>query len=396
MILMKASIEYSKPTTHFWTEYERLWWQSLSHPVFEAPSLLKYFASVADGDLAIYTCRQDDQLIGAAFFHRENGAYTFLSDLKTDHNCFVIHRDCSDEAIKTFFELFHQKVQEEKWTLVLNNKPMWVPYMELFTRVGIDSNLFWLSAPSSVCPRLEESSPESLYRNLHKSKNNRYKRNRLLREHDAEFEILSGDKDLKEWANDFCNTHVIRWQDTITPSKFRSRSQRQFLLGCMKAWVNDGRLVRFALKAGDKRIAFVIGLVQENSLIYHSLTYHPDYHKYSPGKVLLLYLGEWMKEKSLNVLDFGDGNEAYKYDFANKERKLHSIFITHKTNIPFILKAKLTALVRSHPALIQLYREKLRPISKLAVSRLSKVLFQKMFLIHLHLLASEDISAILV
>jgi hypothetical protein len=368
---MKAILNYSEPSKDTWRAYEQLWEMSTNKPVFESPSLLKYFAKLAKGTVANFRYyRDDEQLIGAAFFHKANNVYSFLSDFKTDHSCFVLHRDCTETEIEGFFRGFHKTVKQENWSLVLNNNPMWVSYMDTFTQVGEESSLFWLSAQSSVCPRLEEKSPDSLLRNLTKSRNNRYKRNRLIREQDASFEILEGDENLDDWATAFANTHVKRWNGTLTPSKYRLKKHRQLLLGCLKAWAQDGRLVRFALKAGKTRIAFVIGLRQQNSLIYHALTYHPDFHKYSPGKVLLLYLGEWMHENKLNILDFGDGNEPYKYNFANKERELHSIFISKKHKILFILKARLTAMVRNNSAVIQLYRDKLRPAFKLLKSRI--------------------------
>ena len=387
---MKAYIDHSIPTDDFWTAYDHLWENSTDQPVFEAPSVLKYFATLSIDALAVFKCyREGGQLIGAALFHQKKGVYSFLSDYKTDYSCFVLHQTCTEAETKQFFKKFHQEVKNENWTLVLNNQPMWVSYMDIFTQSGKKSPLFWLSSQSSVCPRLEESSPDSLLKNLHKSRNNKYKRNRLLREQNAEFEVLDGADALEEWTEGFCQTHVIRWDDTITPSKYRSEEKRQLLLGCMNSWANDGRLVRLALKVGDTRIAFVIGLIQKNCLIYHSLTYHPDFHKYSPGKVLLLYIGEWMHKQQLNILDFGDGNESYKYDFANKERKLHSIFISKKRNLPFILKAKLTALVRNNAALIQWYRDKLRPALLLLKGRFSNAYLYPCMLIHLQMLSME-------
>ncbi|MEZ4939902.1 MAG: GNAT family N-acetyltransferase [Saprospiraceae bacterium] len=394
---MKAFIDYSQPDTTFWTAYDQLWAASKYMPAFESPSLLRYFSSLSADAVAVYkSYREDGQLIGAAFFHRKKNVYAFLSDYKTDYSCFVLHQDCTDAEIREFFETFHQEVKKENWSLVLNNNPMWVSYMDTFARTGKKSSLFWFSAQSSVCPRLEEKCPESLRQNLLQSRNNRYKRKRLQREHQTEFEVLEGDTDLAGWGSDFCQTHVIRWQDTLTPSKYQSEQERNFLLGCLQAWVADNRLVRFALKANGVRIAFVIGLRQKNSLIYHSLTYHPEFHKYSPGKVLILYLGEWMHEQHLNVLDFGDGNEPYKYNFANIERKLHAIFISKKQNFVFILKAKLIAAVRSNPALIQFYREKLRPRLKMAVSRMPKVQLRKLFLFHLSMLEIDYASLFLI
>ncbi|TNE59468.1 MAG: GNAT family N-acetyltransferase [Bacteroidetes bacterium] len=156
------------------------------------------------------------------------------------------------------------------------------------------------------------------------------------------------------------------WHNSKGKPVFQAPSLLQYFIdnskgvvGIFKCFKED-RLVRFPLKAGDKHIAFVIGLIEQRALIYHSLTYNPDFNKYSPGKVLILFLGEWMKKNNLHILDFGDRNEPYKYSFANKERKLHSVFISGKRDITFILNARLVSFFRSNPALIRFYREKAR------------------------------------
>jgi len=237
--------------------------------------------------------------------------------------------------------------------------------MDVFAESGRSSGLFWLSAKSSVCPMMKSGTPQALHERLSKSRNNRYKLNRLQREHGVEFEAYETDEGLEKWTNDFCDCHIVRWTGTATPSKYLNAERRVFLLNCLKAWHRDNILVRFSLKADGKRIAFIIGLIQENSLIYHNLTHDPDFNKHSPSLVLVVFLGEWMRERGFNTLDFGDGNESYKYNFANEEGQLNSIFISSKNNLPFIFRANVISKVRSTPFLIQLYRQKMRPLSRL-------------------------------
>jgi hypothetical protein len=362
---MKAFIDYSPPDVHFWREYGQLWERSAEKSPFQAPQVLQYFVKTVNDPIAIFKFYIGDKLKGAALFHKKGTTYSFLSDIKTDHNSFVISKDCHPEEVTSFFNCLHEAVRREKWTLVLNNQPMWVPYMDVFAESGRASGLFWLSAKSSVCPMVKFDTPENLYERLSKSRNNRYKLNRLQREHTVEFEANEMEEGLEEWANNFCDCHIARWKGTATPSKYFDPERRVFLLNCLKAWHRDGILVRFSLKADGKRIAFIIGLLQEKSLIYHNLTHDPDYNKHSPSLVLVILLGEWMRARGFNTLDFGDGNESYKYNFANEEGQLNSIFISSKNNLPFIIRANFISKVRSSPFLIQLYRQKMRPLSRL-------------------------------
>jgi len=366
---MKAYIDYSKPDTTFWREYAHLWENSANRPAFQSPNVLQYFAEKSPTPVAIYKFyNDDDELKGAALFHKRGKAYGFLSDMKTDHNSFVIHKDCGDVEVKFFLECLLAEIRRERWLIVLNNQPMWESYMDVFDQLGRASRLFWLSTKSSVCPMVKFDTPEALHERLSKSRNNRYKLNRLQREYTVEFEALDRDKDLENWTNEFCDSHIVRWSDTPTPSKYRDPERRVFLLNCMQAWHRDGILVRFSLKANGKRIAFIIGLVQGNSLIYHNLTHDPEFNRHSPSLVLVIFLGEWMKQRGLSVLDFGDGNESYKYNFANEEGQLNSIFIASKGNIPFIVRSKLISAVRGNSFLIQLYRQKVRPFTRLMLS----------------------------
>jgi CelD/BcsL family acetyltransferase involved in cellulose biosynthesis len=67
-------------------------------------------------------------------------------------------------------------------------------------------------------------------------------------------------------------------------------------------------------------------------------------------------MAKWITEKRLTKFDFGDGNEKYKYLFANKEQVLNRIMISRKNNIGFILKAKSIRIIRNNSYLYKLYR----------------------------------------
>lgn len=357
----QAYIDYRFPDEHFWDSYSLLWHNSSYQSAFQSPYFIRQLAESEKPSLAIYKYLVDGKLMGAVFFKSENGVYRFLSDKKTDHNFFVIHKECTSEGIKTFFENFLKEVKAENWALILNSQPAWASYMPALLATGKTSRLYWETSKVAVCPVFEAASPEALNSRLRKSRTNRYKMNRLKKEQEAVFEEFTDDEDLDNWVDAFCKTHVKRWKGTSTPSAFQSEEKRRFLSDCLHAWAKDNILVRFSARVGDERIAFCIGLIQENSLIYHSLTYDPEYSKYSPGKVLILFLGQWMERQNLNVLDFGHGDEPYKYRYANKELELNSIFISNNWNLPFILRAKIIKAVRENPGLINSYRKQIRP-----------------------------------
>ncbi|MBL7774363.1 MAG: GNAT family N-acetyltransferase, partial [Saprospiraceae bacterium] len=303
----------------------------------------------------------DGALMGAALFKRENGYYTFLSDMKTDANFFVLHRDCGPELTSRFFKKFVAAIEADKWALMLNHQPTWAGYMPALDAAVSNSNLYSLELDYSVCPVAKGETPEALFREVSASRNTRYKVNKLVKQEQGSFEVLTDDSDMDRWVEAFCDAHVERWATTPTPSSYRLPERRTFLKNCLQAWHADGVLVRFALRAGGGRIGFVAGLLEDETMIYHAPTFHPAYSHCSPGRVLIYYITQWMAENGLRVLDFGDGNEPYKYYVASQDLVSKRIFLSSKNNLRFIAKTKFIKAVRQNPVAYDLYQNRLKP-----------------------------------
>lgn len=358
---LEFKVIYGAPGNDFWEDFSTLWHNSMDRSPFKSPHILRYFVDRTKDKTIVFQCFKEGRLRGNVFFKKNAGTFTFLSDLKTDVNFFVLDRDLSKEEQKQFFEGLLQTVKREKWMLILNNQPAWAGYMPAFEEAGRDSGLFWLNFSYSVCPFVQAQTPEALFERVNSSRELRYRMNKLKKQEHAEFEVLTDDYDLELWVKEFCDAHILRWANTPTPSSFLDPLRRAFLLDCLKAWNADNVLVRFAIKVEQRRIGFVVGLREENSLIHHSTTFHPDYWKFSPGKALILFMTQWMKDENLRMLDFGDGNEPYKYDVADQEHVLNRIFISDKSNVSFIMKAGMIKLVRNNQKVYHLYQNRLKP-----------------------------------
>lgn len=367
---MSVPVTYNYPDEQFWDEYEGLWNDSLHKPVFKSPHYVKYLANRFKDTFAMYRYVSSDTLKGVVFFRKEGNEYHLLTDVKADHNFFVIHKSCSAEEIEEFFAGLLKVIKKEKWSLLLSVQPMWTSYMLSFVRNLDKSGLFWNVTKHTVCPVLEEETAKILYDKLNASRELRYRVSRIKSQLNGEFEILTGEEDLDEWVHKFCLLHRKRWEGTNSPSRYRNEEEERFLKNCLLSWIEDNVLVRFAVKVGGERIAFVICLVQQNSLIHHSTAYDDDFYKYSPGKALILIIAEWMKNKGLNVLDFGEGAESYKYAYTNKEMELSEFAIAAFSNVSFILRVKLKQIVREqisdNPKLKKFFKEKLKPLTQRA------------------------------
>ncbi len=358
---MNFSIFYQQPDTAFWERYTRLWQNSRHRSPFQSPNILRYYSDKNPGKVAVFQCERAGELLGAGLFKRDKDHYTFLSDMKTDANFFILHRDCTPNETRQFFEKLLQTTQKENWALMLNHKPAWAGYMDVLESVVQKSTLYALSLDYSVCPIAEAETPESLFKEVSASRNTRYKLNKFVKQQGS-FEVLTDDSDLEQWAEDFCNAHVLRWASTPTPSSYSNPERRIFFKNCLRAWYTDGVLVRFALRTEKGRIGLMAGLLEEETLIYHTPTFHPDFAHVSPGRVLIYYITQWMTENGLRRLDFGDGNEPYKYYVASKEQVLRRIFLSRKSNFRFILTTRFIKAIRENPRIYQVYQNKMKPL----------------------------------
>lgn len=361
--MMTCTLSYQKPNADFWAEYARLWRES-SHPSpFQAPTILRYYTEEQTQEVALFAARENGRLVGATLLRSSNDHWGFLSDLKTDANFCILHQDLSAEQQYCYFERLFQTAYSENWRLMLNHKPAWATYMPALEAALQNSELYHLSLDYSVCPIAEAPTPQALFDEVRASQNTRRKLNKFVKQEQGTFEVLTDDSDLDGWTEDFCNAHVLRWASTPTPSTYRDSHKREFLKNCLRAWQHDGLLVRFALRIPKGgRVGLMAGLLEGETLVYHAPTFHPSCAHVSPGRVLIYYIAQWMAENGLRRLDFGDGNEPYKYYVASQNQVLRRVFAARKSHLNFILKTRFIQAVRENARLYDLYQSRLKPL----------------------------------
>lgn len=179
---------------------------------------------------------------------------------------------------------------------------------------------------ATPCPVLSvppgHDSAQQLAAEIGRHKRVRTYENKLRRQPGFAFEVLEDAAELERWAAEFCDAHEWRWDRTATPSEFRFRHRREFLLACLRAWQADGTLVRFAVELGGERLAFAAAVVAKDRLTYHLVVTSPAGDPFRAGHVLIRLIGLWMVERKLRILDFGVGLEGYKLRYANGDEAL--------------------------------------------------------------------------
>ena len=358
---MNTSIIQSYPDTRFWDAFIDLWENSAQRSVFQGPHFLRYLAKKYEQTVAIFACYKEERLTGAAFFYNDHGVYRLLSEVKSDYNFITLHKDCTEQEVRFFFKQFFDEVKKRNWTITLGYQPSWAGYLKIMEHEGRSNGLFMAVSKHSICPVLEGETPEAILDWFNKLKNFRYYVNRLKKQQKAVFEVFTGDEDLDEWTKEFCDCHVKRWLNTPTPSDYELPEVRQLCRDVFRSWAQDNVLTRFSIRIGETRVAFNVALRQGNALVGHAQAYDPEFGKFSPGKALMYFIGEWMSNNGFNKIDFGKGGESYKFGMTNGELELYKIFVSNYTNVPFVMKSKLEKTVRSNTGFISVYRGKIKP-----------------------------------
>ena len=349
------------PDAGFWSEYTDLWKNSQCQSSFQAPLFLQFLVSILKAPPLVLRGYRDRKLIAATCFYKKESEYHFLSEMKADHNYFLLHKDMTDEETNQYFTNFLDRVKKRKWTFRLSKQPSWASYFVILQKALSENNLFWKVVPYNPCLVLEAEDPEALFKATNRQKL-RQKLNRLKEKDEVEFEVLQDEEDLDHWLREFYDAHIKRWSETSTPSSFNNPANCSFYRSCVLAWIKEGILVRFAIKVGARRIAFVVALLENGYLVHHTTSYVQDYARQSPGLIIINLIGRWMADRNMTKMEFGDGGEDYKYQFTRQELPLFSVFIAQPGDIRYILKVKLIKFTRENKRILNFYNSRIRPV----------------------------------
>jgi CelD/BcsL family acetyltransferase involved in cellulose biosynthesis len=80
--------------------------------------------------------------------------------------------------------------------------------------------------------------------------------------------------------------------------------------------------ILFAMILSDKPIAVLYGFLREGRFAYYQGAHDPAHEILSPGSVLLTHAIDWCCENGVHTFDFLQGNEDYKYRWANHVQPL--------------------------------------------------------------------------
>lgn len=323
-------------------EYAFLWHNAMISSPFSSPSSLSVlwkFFEQANIKIEVWHFYDpgSGQILAAMPLRKENGVYRLLFEGFGDYHHLLVCKALDDQAINDIFQHIVLTVKRKKMRLFLKNVPRFS-----YLNQPIENSpkgLFFgvIEFKHSVFPVLKKEDPQAIFTAIN-TKKMRYYRRRLEKA-GALFETFHDDAGLDSWADGFVDNHIARWKGTDTPSKFLDKQNIVLFKQRLSAWHQDNVVIRFSAKLNGEYMAFCVGLIEEKRLIYHLITHDPKLNKYSPGKALIHYIGEYISSSRFTALDFGEGDEPYKLSFCNESLHVSKLYISSLSNAVFLGKA---------------------------------------------------------
>jgi CelD/BcsL family acetyltransferase involved in cellulose biosynthesis len=358
MTRLAWSVEREPPLGALPAELSRLWRSDLQRNPFASPAFLAVMeretraagatpvwsiGRAADGEpravwpLRLTRAGRLELLPWAYSDHRSCISDSFVSPDELADGLDEAIRTCAPSGLRFF------------------NVPSWGPTLAAARLAGARGSWHWRAFPAWACPVLRAEpgleSAGGLRQAIERHRRVRGYANAMSRLPGYGFEVLEDDRELADWAREFCDAHEWRWSTTPTPSEYSSAGARALFQEVLAAWARDGVLVRFALRLDWGRAALVAALRAGDRLVYHHVAVSPAAEQHRAGHVLIRLIALWMSEQGLHTLDFGVGNEAYKGRYANGDEPVWRVLAASRRTAPVYLRGVMEARIRESPRL---------------------------------------------
>lgn len=312
------------------TSYKKIWSESGSPNPFISPNILERLGSKKES-IHIAFVYNDTKTIGAIPYTFKNGCLKMAGESMSDSIDLLFVPEISlhqkYEAICCFIREVSPKSLAFRKLCDINLNTLLIikAFKELsyhWTYVASWKNLFVQNDiqpfDSAVFLKKFNKGNTRNYSNKFKKEQN-YSVN-VIQKYDA----LS----VHKWMEFFYMYHELRWSQTSTPSIYSSQTERDELEAKVNAWIAEGSCILFSLDVENKPVSMAICLTNNKSIIYHQIAYKstPDILKYRINKLLIFELSKWMVDNHYEILDFGVGNELYKYEYTQVEKRIIRLY----------------------------------------------------------------------
>jgi CelD/BcsL family acetyltransferase involved in cellulose biosynthesis len=159
----------------------------------------------------------------------------------------------------------------------------------------------------------------------------RQRMRRLGEQHETvEFTYHTGD-DLDLGLERLLKVHARRWEgrEAEMQGLLAEPDREAFMLDAIRALDRQGRVKLLTLTADGQTVAAELDFEYQRRVFMFKGAFDPDYGPFSPGQLLHHRVFEdGLASESIDVVDFGRGDQLYKRRWANDERTQATVTIT--------------------------------------------------------------------
>jgi len=119
----------------------------------------------------------------------------------------------------------------------------------------------------------------------------------------------------------FWRLHAARWERDGGSQAFADGRLVRFHERVVQRYADEGRLRLWTLRAAGEPVAVAWTFDDENRALYYQCGYDPAWGSRSVGHVLLAHVVDDARRRGLSELDFLRGDEAYKREWTQQERR---------------------------------------------------------------------------
>lgn len=180
----------------------------------------------------------------------------------------------------------------------------------------------------SVCPlmhlgRDHEETSEAWTPKLRRDVRRRRKK---LNEDGLRLEVLDDLGEIHAWLEEFFEVYNRKWLGQGNPSELTDPRMRRFYHALADRMPGDVLHVSSLLHAGS-RISYHFGFMQAGRFYYYKTAYRPESAGLSPTKLHVSMLVEHGCAQGWTTFDFGQGDEAYKFQWTRETVACESLVV---------------------------------------------------------------------
>jgi len=325
-ILSSSQTIYLEEITSDWAlesiqpQWHKLWQRCQRTGPFQTPAWLwNWWKHFAPGNILTLAIHHDSRLVGLAPFYVENEGGTkvvkFIGTGITDYNDILAEDEFEEDVVEIIYEylITHQRLWEK--CDLSDISPRSVLVESLSDYVEIDMGKL------HVCPFIDLSlgrqSVLGYMEAVHRRK--LFKSVRML-ESLGKIEFEKADLgDVDEWMEEFFLLHNASRAMRNLAGGMECEKLRAFHLCAARELAEQELLGLFRLTVGGRTAAIIYGFIVKGVFYSYMGGFEPDFAKFSPGNVALLYVLEHCMKSGIRTFDFLRGDEKYKFLWGSQK-----------------------------------------------------------------------------